>query len=452
MRARAWVARLALAAGGMMLTALTASAADIPAKVATPSAPAVPAAGVLTATDWTGFYLGGHIGHGWVESRGTYDDFGDAGPIDFIAKGLVGGAQAGYLWQSGRLVYGVETDGTWGSLDASRTDNDGAIQRMETTFLGSGRFITGAAIDNILVYGSIGLGYAQSKFSVTGDAPGAASQKVDGWGIASGFGVEMAIAPNWSLRGEYLYYGIRKNADIPALTTASSSTDFVKVDGIHVARLAANYRFNASQTRVAAPVADWGGFYVGAHGGYGTSSRIAGVFNETNDNGALNFDPRGFAGGVQAGYNIQSGAFVYGIEADGSWSGMKNDRTEGDGDTQSLTTDRLASVRGRVGIAADKRLYYLTGGWGYARSKLDVVQGGIPANVGFDSSGVVIGSGFDWAWGPNWSVRLEGLTYLFDKRNIIPTLTGASDPQDYVRQSTVNVVRIGANYRFGGPN
>jgi outer membrane immunogenic protein len=434
-----------------MLTALAASATDIPAKVAKPSAPAISAAGVLTATDWTGFYLGGHIGHGWVESRGTYDDFGDAGPIDFIAKGFVGGAQAGYLWQIGRLVYGVETDGTWGSLDASRADHHSAVQRMETKFLGSGRFITGAAIDNILVYGSIGLGYAQSKFSVTGDAPGPASQKVDGWGIASSFGVEMAIAPNWSLRGEYLYYGINKSADIPGLTTVSSSTDFVKVDGIHVARLAANYRFNGLQTRAAAPAANWAGFYVGAHGGYGTSSRIAGVFNESNDNGALDFDPRGFVGGLQAGYNIQSGAFVYGVEADGSWSGMKDDRTEGDGDTQSLTTRALASLRGRVGIAADKRLYYLTGGWGFARSKLDVVQSGRPANVSFDSNGVVIGSGFDWAWGPNWSVRLEGLTYLFGKRIGIPALTGASDPQDYARQSTVNVVRIGANYSFGGP-
>jgi outer membrane immunogenic protein len=205
------------------------------------------------------------------------------------------------------------------------------------------------------------------------------------------------------------------------------------------------------QPREAAPAANWAGFYVGAHGGYGLS-RIVGVFNETNDNGALDIDPRGLLGGLQAGYNVQSGAFVYGVEADGSWSGMKDDRIEADGDTQSLKTTALASVRGRVGIAADKRLYYLTGGWGFASSALDVVQGGIPANVSFESNGVVIGSGFDWAWGQNWSLRLEGLTYLFDKRTGIPALTGASDPQDYLRQSTVNVVRVGANYRFGGPN
>lgn len=451
MRRGRLAAHVAMTAAGTMLTALAALAADIPAMPARPAAAVVPAAGVLTATDWTGFYVGGHVGHGWVESRGTYDDFGDAGPMDFTAKGFVGGAQGGYLWHIGRLVYGVEADATFGSLDAHRSDNDGAVQRMKTDFLGSGRLITGAAIDNILIFGSIGVGYAQTKFSVAGDPDfGPSSAKVNGWGIASSLGVEMALAPNWSLRGEYIYYGIHKSADLPRLPPASDATDFVKVDGIHVARLAVNYRFNGLQPRAVEPAPNWAGFYAGGHAGYG-HARIVGVFNENNDRGSFDIDPRGFAGGLQAGYNLQSGAIVYGIEADGTWTGMKDDRTEADGDTQSLKTSALASVRGRAGIAAGTRMYYLTGGWGFTRAELDVVQGGRPRSVDFDAHGVVIGSGFDWACGPNWSVRLEGLTYLFDKRAGIAGLTPASDPQDYLRQSTVGVIRAGANYRFGGP-
>jgi outer membrane immunogenic protein len=252
------------------------------------------------------------------------------------------------------------------------------------------------------------------------------------------------------LRGEYLYYGLNKRVDIPSLTNVSFPTDFFQADAVHVARLAANYRFNGLQPRTSAPAANWSGFYVGGHGGYGIS-RTVGVYNETNDNGALDFDPDGFVGGLQAGYNFQNGAWVYGIEGDGSWSGMEDDRIEGDGDRQELKTTTLASVRARLGIAADNRLYYLTAGWGYARSKLQVVQIGNPASASFDAHGVVIGSGVDWALSPNWSVRLEGLTYLFDKRHDIRDLTPASDKHDFLRQSTVNVIRVGANYRFGGP-
>jgi outer membrane immunogenic protein len=428
------------------LGVLAASAADLPAK-----ATAMPAAPALTAADWSGFYLGGHAGWGSALSRGTYADVKDSGPLDFGGNGLLYGAQAGYNWQIGRLVSGVEVDGTWGSLDASRTDKDGDQQRMETNFLGSARFRSGAAIDNVWVYGTIGVGYARSKFTVTGGAtPSPASHDLNDYGLVSGFGAEYAIAPNWSLRAEYLYYAITQRSGLPALTSDSAPSDFAKIDGIHVARIAANYRFNGSQARVAGPAMDWSGFYVGAHGGYGRS-RMPGVYDEAGDNGAFDFDPIGGVGGLQAGYNVQRGAWVYGVEVDGSWSGMKDDRIDGEGDSQSLKTTALASVRGRIGVAADNRLYYVTGGWGMVKSKLSVNEAGTPASTSLTSNGVVFGSGVDWAFSPNWSARIEGLTYLTDKKRALPSLTADSDPQDFVRQDMVAVLRVGVNYRFGGP-
>ena len=84
-------------------------------------------------------------------------------------------------------------------------------------------------------------------------------------------------------------------------------------------------------------------------------------------------------------------------------------------------------------------------------SKLDVVEGGNPASQGLRSSGLVIGSGVDWAFNPNWSVRLEGLTYFANKSKAMPALTGDSDIQDYIKQDAVAVLRVGVNYRFGGP-
>jgi outer membrane immunogenic protein len=140
---------------------------------------------------------------------------------------------------------------------------------------------------------------------------------------------------------------------------------------------------------VPGPAANWSGFYIGAHGGY-AKSRILGTYDEAGDNGSFDFDPKGAVGGLQAGYNFQSGVWVYGIEADGTWSGMKGDRIDREGDSEKLKTTSLASVRGRIGVAAGSQLYYVTAGWGWVNSKLDVIEGGNPANVGFKSNGVVV--------------------------------------------------------------
>jgi outer membrane immunogenic protein len=302
----------------------------------------------------------------------------------------------------------------------------------------------------VLIFGTIGLAYVRSEFTAVGDVPSPATRDVNAFGIVSGFGAEVALASNWSLRGEYLYYAVNHREDITTLTSESAGSDFVKIDGIHVARIAANYRFNASQAAMAAPAVNWSGVYIGAHAGYGRS-RITGIYDTADDHGSFDIDPRGFLGGGQIGFNWQNGAWVYGIEADGSWSGMDDDRVDTDGDTQTLKTTSLFSLRGRVGIAASDRLYYVTAGWGHGRSKLDVVESGVPASVSFNANGAVIGSGTEWAFAPNWSARLEGLTYLFDKRVAIPTLTTDSGAEDFVRQSTVNVIRVGLNYRFGSP-
>ncbi len=278
MRAGRLLTSIALIASATALNAVAASAADLPAK--TRAAPAIPA---LTSADWSGFYLGGHAGWGSALSRGNYDDLSDMAPIDFAGDGFLYGALAGYNWQTGRLVYGIEIDGTWGALDASRVDREADQQRIETNMLASARYRSGAAIDNVFLFGSIGVGYAQSQVTVIGsDVPSPASRDIDGWGLASGFGAEYAITPNWSLRGEYIFYAINARKRLASLTSDSEATDFAKVDGIHVARLAASYRFNGSQAArgvASAPAMDWSGFYVGAHGGYG-GSRILGVYDE----------------------------------------------------------------------------------------------------------------------------------------------------------------------------
>lgn len=432
----------------VFLSAGSAFATDMPTK-----APVFKAPG-LTAVDWTGWYVGGHIGYGWSGFRATYDDLGDGGPIDFRSGSFVGGGQLGYNWQTGRMVNGIEVDGSWTGLSKSRVDNEGDTEKFKTDFLSSARFRSGIAIDDKLLFSSIGLAYAKSRFTVTGsDTPSPARQSLNAFGLVSGFGLEWMLAPNWSARAEYLYYGFNKRKNISTLTDDSDPTDFVKLDDIQVIRLAINYRPGASlKQTMAAPAMNWAGGYIGAHGGYGRS-QIVGVYKEVSDNGSWDIDPKGFVGGGQLGWNWQNGAWVYGVEVDATWAGMDKSRTTNDAppDTEKLKTDFLGSARARVGVTANDKLFYVTGGVGYVRSSLQVSDpAATPASAKADltSWGPVVGSGIEWAFAPNWNARLEGLTYQFDHRKSIATLTSSSSSIDFMRQTTVNVIRAGLNYRY----
>lgn len=445
MRRTTVISGLAGAAPALLLAStMLAAAADMPLVTKAPRAAAV--------TDWRGFYFGVHAGAGSALGRGDYDEVGDHGPIDFAGRGVIGGVQGGYNAQFGRWVLGLELDASWAGLKDSRTDGDGDSQELRTRFLGSARLRNGLTVDNVLLYSTFGLAYGKSRFTVTGgDVPSPATRNLDAWGLVSGFGAEWAVAPNWSVRGEYLYYRFDKRADIPALTNDSDGNDYVKLDGVHVARLAVNYRFGGPTigTPSAAPAADWRGFYVGLHGGYGWSRQV-GAYDEVGDSGSFDINPRGGVFGGHAGYNWQSGAWVYGVEADATWSGMTNSRVDREAETEDLKTSRLASLRGRFGIAADDRLTYLTAGVGYGRSLIRVTGSDVPspAERAFSSWGAVVGAGTEWAFAPGWSARLESLVYLFDHKEPLTALTNDSDAQDYLRQGSVGVIRAGVTYRF----
>jgi opacity protein-like surface antigen len=131
----------------------------------------------------------------------------------------------------------------------------------------------------------------------------------------------------------------------------------------------------------------WSGFYIGAHGGKGWgdwdgnmhfTGPDAWLPPEDLDRGSKTISADGAIFGGQVGWNFQSGAFVWGIEADGSWSRIKGDKllnpVPSDHDlgeaTQygqpdwgfSIRNDWLATVRGRLGVSAGSVLLYGTGG------------------------------------------------------------------------------------------
>lgn len=180
---------------------------------------------------------------------------------------------------------------------------------------------------------------------------------------------------------------------------------------------------------VVPPVPYWQGFYLGVEGG---AVRHDASFNDLS--GGFSGSPATFAtsksGGIfggYAGYNWQSRSFVYGVEADISWLGVKATETWGAifaGSTrfeQSQEVSWLSTFRGRAGIDYESTLFFLTGGLAVAQVKnsfngfcgLNPCAGvGAGAFVGGFSQdttrvGWTVGAGFEHMFDSHWTLRGE---------------------------------------------
>jgi outer membrane immunogenic protein len=197
---------------------------------------------------------------------------------------------------------------------------------------------------------------------------------------------------------------------------------------------------------VMAPAFSWTGFYLGAHAGYGwAQARYTAVAPLVN--GSINAN--GFFGGIQGGYNWQMNNFVFGIEADVSGASMNRTYLDGvTGDTYRASVPFMSSVRARAGFAADRALFYVTGGLGVATFQDRYID--VSAATTFTASstraGYALGGGIEYAFTPNWTAKAEYMYYGFgDRRNVI--VAG-----DRVR-TDIHTVKLGINYLFStGPS
>jgi outer membrane immunogenic protein len=222
------------------------------------------------------------------------------------------------------------------------------------------------------------------------------------------------------------------------------------------------------------PGFQWEGFYLGANlGGHWGQDRITTSADSAGQFGGggaaaidgvtpVTLDPSGFIGGAQAGYNWQFGSAVVGIEGDVNWLRGTAGRTLGgfavinpsDVMTNSTQSNFLATVRPRLGWAFDRVLVYVTGGYAYGRLQTSDTFGFFgntatgTANAVSHSSGWTAGTGAEWAFFDNWSVKLEYLyVNLGTFNNIIPGPDAATNITVHHNYSD-NIVRAGLNYRF----
>lgn len=196
-----------------------AFAADLAFK---PSEPLPP---VVTPFDWSGPYLGLHAGFGWGrehdnQSRlfppsGGDNGSGSGGDNDrFNLNGFVGGVHAGYNYQVNQFVFGAEGDFDYSDLKGKHGGayNGGASPRaleLKSQWQASLRARAGYAFDNLLLYATGGIAFADGKLTNSGSDAGApipttsSSKTHVGWTV--GLGAEYAFTPHWVGRAEVRY-------------------------------------------------------------------------------------------------------------------------------------------------------------------------------------------------------------------------------------------------------
>ena len=228
------------------------------------------------------------------------------------------------------------------------------------------------------------------------------------------------------------------------------------------------------------PIFTWSGCYVGGTVGYkwGTSKQTydgvrAGVpdlFVPAGTDLTGNYSVNGPVGGAEIGCNYQTGNWVWGVEVDASWADASGQASTSGTASAGFpapnavnpnrvfyTNERwLATARGRLGYAADKWLWYVTGGVAYSGFDVnnDLPLNGVTFNrvaTRVNRTGWIVGIGTEYALLGGWSVKSEWLYTNFGTFNYGNELPAAINCVQClgadVKMSEI-IWRVGMNYRF----
>jgi high affinity Mn2+ porin len=222
----------------------------------------------IAGYDWTGPYVGGHVGYATGSSKWSATQAGAASPSLTgslnLYKGFnfsrgtgsfFGGLQAGYNYMlPSHLVLGVEADVSFpSSIRGTQTISSPSIGQASygenVQYSGTARGRIGYAINNWLVYGTSGLAWTYDRFTRTqlvgtplgGTAVPGTAESSRRWrtGWTAGAGVEVGFAPNWTGKLEYLF----NDFGTTSVTFPKGAQRFDSDLAIHEVRLGLNYRF-----------------------------------------------------------------------------------------------------------------------------------------------------------------------------------------------------------------
>jgi outer membrane immunogenic protein len=418
----------------------------------------------VAETNWTGFYAGvgtdlSFAGHSAsTDYGGTY-----GGYIDPVAA-----VTFGRNWQSGSLVYGIESSisgpGRTGEID---WDSDTAYQnRYEWNWAATVRGRVGVTAGDVLLYSAAGVTVAD----VTLDAcergrfndvcaANVFSTYVDDKlvGLTAAIGAEVAFSDR--LSGFLEYSTTAFEAKVVGQNRNGVDSE-VTPHGINseALRVGVNYSLGASRRSdpVSANVSNssWGGGYAGVVGTYGMLTNHSGLYY-----GGTRSTVADQTLGVVGGYNVQRGNFVYGIEADVSGA-MEADKTWGDNYLSDHTWNWMTTIRGRAGISTGPALFYTTAGLAFADLELGACDGAVSCtDIGADydsrysgvSTGLAAGFGVAVRLNERTAVNAEYTYVGFPFETGTDALTEADAVSQYPGPHTAEaqMFRVGVTYSLG---
>ena len=498
--------KFSLALSLVAVSAASAFAADLPAKVYT-KAPAL-----APGFSWTGFYVGGGGGQGFLTSEATPVDVATGlslnSGITNGGRGLFGTVSAGYDYQfSDRIVGGVFGNYDFANIRGFNSSGSavsffaplGGRSQLESSWAVGGRI--GWLLDpKTLTY--FNGGYTEARFSgqrleVLDPVfpPNGAflnGHTYSGWFLGSGIETKLDFLPGngWFARTEYRYadYG---SANLPMLTAAGPfspnggpGTAVRTAPVVQTVRTELSYKFNIGgapvKSYVAAPIApvNWTGFYLGGGGGYGFADSYTRPFNTVTNlplNLGADSGARGYFGSVSGGFDYQfNDKIIAGVLANYDFADIK-----GNWDTtayqnffsplggQTKLTESWA-VGARIGwLVTPQTLTYFNGGYTQARfdgTSLRDLQTGLPPAVGpgFVGSrtydGWFLGSGVEsklnFLPGNGWFVRTEYRYADYGSKTTPVTTTGGGSfflngqPVSLNIHPVVQTVRTELSYKF----
>ena len=251
---------------------------------------------------WTGVYVGGSVGYGWDHITATHEltncadsplvafvfggcGFGPPlgatppGPASANGRGWFGGVQAGYNYQFGTGLVGVEFDYNWSRVRSEGSSPFTFVANAPASIASSHNVTSFGTIrgrlgwlpsETWLLYVTGGFAFAHAGqnaafistvtstntgggfgFGCIAGQPcfqGSADRSTVGWTV--GAGTEWAVSANVSLKAEYLYARFGGNSitmqavDGLGFTPSSFQTTYDRFD-LQVARIGINYHFNA---------------------------------------------------------------------------------------------------------------------------------------------------------------------------------------------------------------
>ena len=256
---------------------VSASAADLPARMSTKALMGAPVA----AYNWTGCYIGGNAGGDTSHSNFTTlvtpgppganhlgadsrDNVNAAAPGPADDAAFIGGGQVGCNWQTGSIVFGLEGDfdyfGTNPSLTRNGVVSDNVspftiTNSVKTSWLATVRPRVGLAFDRSLLYLTGGLAITNLRYTQSfedllashGIGGSSASKTQLGWTVGGGW--EYALTNSWSVKGEYLYAQFSSVGAVGSIATVNIAPFSNGLQGTadlktHIVRVGANYHFN----------------------------------------------------------------------------------------------------------------------------------------------------------------------------------------------------------------